>query len=130
MVPFLQILTSATGSVENEPRVHIGIVTVRVRHPALAFAYGPLVAFGLLNFVIGNRAIFYSGPILWFGAAFLLTTTAKFVAYAVSQEWAFAGRERIATMSAASLAMAVAWVNSPTDYLPRPSFSKAVFLKV
>ena len=34
--------------------------------------------------------------------------------------------QRIATMSAASLAMAVAWVNSPTDYLPRPSFPKPV----
>ena len=126
MVPFLQILTSATGSVEMSLVCISGLLLFGARHPALAFAYGPLVAFGLLNFVIGNRAIFYSGPILWFGAAFLLTTTAKFVAYAVSEEWAFAGRERIATMAAASLAMAVAWVNSPTDYLPRPSFPKPV----
>ncbi len=26
--------------------------------------------FALLNFVLGNRAVFYSAPILWFGAAF------------------------------------------------------------
>ena len=34
------------------------------RHPVIAIAYGPLVAFGLLNLVIGNRAIFYSAPIM------------------------------------------------------------------
>ena len=96
------------------------------RHPVLAIAYGPLIAFGLLNFVIGNRAIFYSAPILWFGAAFLLTTTARFVADAISEDRAVASRERLAAMLAASLAMTVAWVNSPTNYLPQPSFPKPV----
>ena len=37
-----------------------------IRHPVIAIAYGPLVAFGLLNFVIGNRAIFIrANHVVW-----------------------------------------------------------------
>ncbi len=125
-VPFLQILRSATGSVEMGLVCLSGLLLFAARHPVLAIAYGPLIAFGLLNFVIGNRAIFYSAPILWFGAAFLLTTTARFVADAISEDRAVASHERLAAMLAASLAMTVAWVNSPTNYLPQPSFPKPV----
>ena len=45
----------------------VGLGLWAARHPVMAFAYGPLAAFALLNFVIGNRAVFYSAPILWFG---------------------------------------------------------------
>ena len=44
----------------------------------------PLAAFALLNFVVGNRAVFYSAPILWFGAAFLVTSATRFFVQAIS----------------------------------------------
>ena len=122
-VSFAQILINAAGSVE------MGIVCLQacivlVRHPVIAIAYGPLVAFGLHNFIIGNRAIFYSAPIMWFGAIFLITTTARFVAANLSEIKYHLSRDRTATILASSLAMMVAWVNSPTDYVPRPSFQE------
>ena len=66
-VSFSQILGSATGSVEMGLVCLTGLALFLIRHPVIAIAYGPLVAFGLLNFIIGNRAIFYSAPIMWFG---------------------------------------------------------------
>ena len=32
-----------------------------------------------MNFIFGNRAIFISAPIMWFGVAFLLTKLASFI---------------------------------------------------
>ncbi|GIS11743.1 MAG: hypothetical protein CM15mP115_08940 [Alphaproteobacteria bacterium] len=66
-VSFSQILFNTTGSIEMGIVCLAGLALFQYRHPVIAFAYGPLVAFGLLNFVIGNRAIFYSAPIMWFG---------------------------------------------------------------
>ena len=125
-VSFSQILSNTTGSIEMGIVCLAGLALFLVRHPVIAFAYGPLVAFGLLNFVIGNRAIFYSAPIMWFGAAFLMTTTARFMAGNISDAGYTPLRDKAATILAACVAMMVAWVNSPTDYLPRPSFTKPI----
>ena len=58
----------------------VGLAMFAIRHPVMAVAFSLLIAFGLLNFVIGNRAIFYSAPMLWFGVAFLINTLAGFIA--------------------------------------------------
>ena len=63
-VSFGQILVNATGSVEMGLVCLAGLALFLVRHPVIAIAYGPLVAFGLLNYVIGNEAVFYSAPIM------------------------------------------------------------------
>jgi dolichyl-diphosphooligosaccharide--protein glycosyltransferase len=125
-VSFSQILFNTTGSIEMGIVCLAGLALFLVRHPVIAFAYGPLVAFGLLNFVIGNRAIFYSAPIMWFGAAFLITTTARFIALNLSENSYGLRWDQSATFLAACLAMIIAWANSPTDYVPRPSFPKPV----
>ena len=126
IVSLAQILVNATGSVEMGLFCLAGLALFLVRHPVIAIAYGPLVAFGLLNFVIGNRAIFYSAPIMWFGAAFLITTTSRYIASNLSENSYGLRRDQSATVLAACLAMIIAWVNSPTDYVPRPSFPKPV----
>jgi dolichyl-diphosphooligosaccharide--protein glycosyltransferase len=125
------ILVRAAGSVEMGLVCLIGLALWAARHPVLAIAYGPLAAFALLNFVLGNRAIFYSAPILWFGAAFLLTTTARFIvqaAFSVPEESIASAHvtRQSASVASAALAMIITWVNAPTDYLPRPSFPKPV----
>ncbi|MEK9856070.1 MAG: hypothetical protein VW495_14820, partial [Rhodobiaceae bacterium] len=125
-VPLPQIFINATGSIEMGLVCLAGLAMFAVRHPVIAIAYGPLVAFGLFNFVIGNRAIFYSAPMLWFGAAFLLTTLARSIARTLSQTGWTIRRDSFAATIGASLAMALAWVNSPTDYVPNPSFPKPV----
>ena len=125
-VSFPQILINATGSIEMGLVCLAGLAMFAIRHPVIAIAYGPLVAFGLFNFVIGNRAIFYSAPMLWFGAAFLLTTLARSIATTLSQTGWTIRRDSFAATIGASLAMLMAWVNSPTDYVPNPSFPKPV----
>ena len=121
-----QILRSATGSLEMGFVCLSGLFLFLLRNPVIAIAYGPLAVFGLLNFVIGNRAIFYSAPIMWFGFAFLMTTSAKFIAKNILERDFVIQRDRMASTLASGLAMLVAWVNSPTDYVPRPSFPKPV----
>lgn len=125
-VSFEQILVNTTGSVEMGLVCLTGFALFLIRHPVVAIAYGPLVAFGLLNFIIGNRAIFYSAPIMWFGAAFLMTTMARFIAANLSDKGYVLRRDQAATILAASVAMIVAWANSSTDYVPRPRFPKPV----
>ena len=128
-VSFSQILMNTTGSTEMGMVCIFGLAFFLLRHPVIAIAYGPLVAFGLFNFVIGNRAIFYSAPMMWFGGAFLITTTARFIAYQLTSHIDVGQRHQkghVATLVAASLTMVVAWVNSPTDHVPIPSFPKPV----
>ena len=120
------VLRNATGSVEMGVLCLAGLAFFFIRHPVIAIAYGPLAAFALLNFVIGNRAIFYSAPILWFGAAFLITTTARFVVAGLSGSGYGVRCDQKVAIAGASLAMLVAWVNSPTNYVPYPSFPKPV----
>ena len=124
VVPLNQILTSATGSAFLGVFCLIGLGLWAIRHPVLAIAYGPLAAFGLLNFIIGNRAIFYSAPILWFGGAWFATTIAR-AAYSVSP---FSDRfpKQISYLTVTTIISvafgALAWFSSPTNYVPRPSF--------
>ena len=125
-VSIFQLLRNAVGSLEMGLFSLSGLLLFLFRHPIIAIALGPLVMFALLNFVIGNRAIFYSAPIMWFGAAFMMTTTAGFVTSKLSEARYTFRRHQIAMVAASSFAMTIAWVNSPTDYLPRPSFSKPV----
>ena len=121
-----QILSGTSGTIEMGIFCIAGLGLFLVRHPVIAIAYGPLVAFGLLNFLIGNRAIFYSAPIMWFGAAFMITTAARFILANLSKDSCLRDKNQLATILAASFAMIIAWVNSATSYLPRPSFSKPI----
>ena len=123
------ICDSVTGSIEMAFVCFTGLTLFLVRHPVISISYGPLVAFLLLNFIIGNRAIFYSAPIIWFGGAFLITITARFLADQLTSHLDAGQRHQkgqVAGMIAASLTIVVAWVSSPTDYVPRPSFPKPV----
>ena len=54
-----------------------GMLFWAVRHPVYAIALGPLAVFAMLNFVIGNRVIFYSAPVIWFGLAFIIITAGR-----------------------------------------------------
>ena len=55
-----------------------------------------------------------------------MTSMARFVAANLSKAGYMPCLDQAATILATSLAMVVAWVNSPTDYVPRPSFPEPV----
>lgn len=127
-ISFTNILRSTTGSLEMGLVGLCGLAAFALRHPVMAIAYAPLIAFSLLNFIFGNRVIFYSAPILWFGVAFILVTGFRVARAKMTENCAAVtgGRIDIPCIFAATLALAIAWVNSPVDYLPRPSFTKPV----
>ena len=114
----------------------IGLGLWALRHPVIAVAYGPLAAFGLLNFLIGNRAIFFSAPILWFGGAWLAITITRYVGVMAEQQ--FGGEKASETVKrlfgfqwlpatiGGVACLFISWQASPTEYVPRPSFPKPI----
>ena len=119
-VPFAEILTRITGSVWLGIISLVGLGLWAVRHPALAIVFGPAAAFSLLNFAIGNRAIFYSAPMLWFGFAWLFMVMFRWVEQRFHQRLLQLSALPLAT----TLALISAWVASPTAYLQAPTFDK------
>ena len=119
-VPFGDILTRISGSVWLGIISVIGLMLWGLRHPALAIVFGPAAAFALLNFVIGNRAIFYSAPMLWFGFGWLLI-----LAFRWSEQYLNQSHLQIAVLPVATmLGFASVWGASPTDQVQAPSFDK------
>ena len=119
-VPFADILTRISGS------VWLGIISVAglgfwgLRHPALAIVFCPAAAFALLNFAIGNRAIFYSAPMLWFGFGWLLILAFRWAGQYLNQP-----RLQLAVLPVATmLGLASVWGASPTSYVQAPTFDK------
>lgn len=129
-----KILVHATGSLEMGLICLIGLGLWAIRHPVVAFAYSPLAAFALLNFVIGNRAIFFSAPIFWFGFAFLSSSSLRLILQSTiknTNNYSLASavqKASIGGIAGATIASFITWVNAPVDYLPYPSFPKQILL--
>ena len=123
-VSLVDIFRQVTGSVEMGLLCVVGLGLWTLRHPATAIAFAPLMLFGLLNFVIGNRAIFYSAPIMWFGGAFLISLLCRFVFTSITT--GINVRQVPPGVLAATVAILIAWSSSPHDYTPRPTFSPNV----
>ena len=121
-VEFAEILSRISGSVWLGAISVIGLGFWGLRHPALAIIFGPAAAFALLNFFIGNRAIFYSAPMLWFGFGWSLITIAKLASEKVQHV-----QSRNAAVLLSTLAgFAAVWFASPTSYVQGPTFDKRV----
>ena len=73
------LMVQATGSLELGLVCLFGLGLWAVRHPVIAAAMSPLLGLALLNFVIGNRFIFYATPMMWFGLSYFLTTLAGYI---------------------------------------------------
>ena len=121
-VEFTEILSRISGSVWLGGLSVIGLVFWGLRHPALAIVFGPAAAFALLNFLIGNRAIFYSAPMLWFGFGWVLITAVKLASEKFRRDQA-----KNAALLVSTLAIFVAvWFSSPTSYVQGPTFDKRI----
>ena len=120
-VPFSEILTRLSGSVWLGGLSMMGLGLWAVRHPALAIVFGPAAAFALLNFAIGNRAIFYSAPMLWFGFGWLLLSLARYGETKISR----LNLRHIALPAATIIGLVSVWLASPTSYVQAPTFDKS-----
>ena len=119
-VPFGDILARISGSTWLGVLSLFGLGFWALRHPALAIVFGPAAAFALLNFVIGNRAIFYSAPILWFGFGWIVIMLSRLIEdrlCLVRLRYSIVGVGVVASFTAV-------WLASPTNYLQAPSFDK------
>ena len=128
VVPFDQILTSITDSYGLGLIGVLGLALFAVRHPVLAVVYGPASMFALANFLVGNRTIFYSAPMIWFGVAFLAVMVARFA-------WAYApqalarlrhGELMVMTAITAMMMSGIYYTDRAQNYVPNPSFPKEV----
>ena len=126
VVPFEQILVSITDSYGLGLVGVVGLVLFAVRHPVLAVVYGPASVFALANFLVGNRTIFYSAPMIWFGVAFLAVMTIRL-------GWRYApaiiaryrdGEVAVITAVIAILMGGIYITDRVQSYVPNPSFSK------
>ena len=124
IIPLDKVLISAAGHLGVGIFCLVGLILLAIRHPMMAVAYAPLAAFGLLNFLVGNRAVFYSAPILWFGGAWLATTSVRGLFQLVQSDENIFGRvPTVAIVALVSIGTgAAAWLTAPTKYVPRPSF--------
>ena len=120
-VTFSEILTRLSGSVWLGGVSVLGLGLWAIRHPALAIVFGPAAAFALLNFVIGNRAIFYSAPMLWFGFGWLLLSLARYLETKITISYLRA----VAPLIAVSIGFVSVWFASPTSYVQSPTFDKS-----
>ena len=72
--------------------------------------------------MIGNGAVFYSAPMLWFGLAWALIATAQLVSQRIRLIYA----RHVAVFVCTAIGFIIVWVASPTKYVQGPSFSKNV----
>ncbi len=119
-VPFNDILKRISGSLWLGLLSVAGLVLWGLRHPATAIVFGPAAGFALLNFIIGNRAIFYSAPMLWFGLSWLVTTALR----ALAQQNIPARRQPAVLALAGLASFVIVWLSSPTQFLAAPSFDR------
>ena len=117
-----EILSQMVGSVEMGLLCILGVLIWTIRHPVIGLALVPFALFGLLNYVIGNRAIFYSAPVFWFGGAYLITTLCRFIATQLTSEMRHPQAQTQASIAATVIAGLMVWVASPTGYVPRSTF--------
>lgn len=121
-----QSFSLIAGSVEMGLVCVIGFSLWTFRQPALAIAICPLPLFFFMNDIIGNRALFYAAPVFWFGMAFLITSVGRLVL----SNTVFIRKIETVRFSivffCTMLGGLIAWVNSPTGYVPRPTFPKPV----
>ena len=121
-VDFAEILSRISGSVWLGGISTLGLIFWGLRHPVIAIVFGPVVAFALLNFLIGNRAIFYSAPMLWFGFAWLVITGFRYLAIRFDKNTYKYGSAVIALI----ISFSGVWFASPTKYLQSPTFDRKI----
>ena len=126
VVPFDYILSTISGSILVGVFSLVGLALFAIRYPVLAVVYGPASVFALANFLIGNRAVFYSAPMLWFGFAFFVMVLVRLGFQYLPQIWQskpFA-KEITAFTTFIVLAASVIVINPARDYAPNPTFPK------
>lgn len=125
-VPITEILMQLTGDVWLGVLALIGLGIWTALNPVMAVVFVPALLLGSLNFIFGNRVIFFSAPLIWFGIGILFTTALRLITYRVQKQPKIQ-LQTIAATVALIAAAATAYFSSGNPltqpYLPGPSFS-------
>ncbi len=128
IIPFAQIMTGITAFYGLGVFGVLGLAIFAFRHPVLAVVYGPASLFALANFLVGNRAVFYSAPMIWFGVGFLAILLVRLALIKAPQ---IIAKLRDAEMLASGLVVALIMgsvfsFHKSEAYVPSPSFPKEI----
>ena len=126
VVPFDYILATISGPMWLGIVSLIGLGLFAIRYPVLAVVYGPASIFALANFLVGNRAIFYSAPMLWFGFAFFVMVIVRLGFAYMPQIWQSKkyAKEAVSLAGFAVLAALIISINPARDHVPNATFPK------
>ena len=79
VIPFTDLLRSIT----HYPAIGIfGIISLLIWvifNPVIGIAMLPILGLGMLNFIFGNRVVFFAAPIVWFGVAWGLFALIRYL---------------------------------------------------
>jgi len=108
----------------------VGLLGWIVVYPGRAFVFLPIFALGMLNFIFGNRVVFFAAPVIWFAIAWLGIALLRFLMgkfpLAIDQKW----RHSATAPGAAVLVFAAVYFVSANPvtrpHIPHPSFSPTV----
>ena len=119
-VPLDKAMAHTTGSAKLFILCFVGLVLWAVRHPVIAVA---MIHFSGLAYsiFIGNRFLFYAADALvWFGILHnILTNVIAHWSLPAGGFWRSAGLPSFSVI----LGLLIVWFNSPTTYVPKPSFT-------
>ena len=119
-VPLHEVLERISGSVFLGVLSCFCMLLWAIRYPALAVIFFPAAMFSLLNFVFGNRTIFYATPLFWFGLGWVSITLTRYVNHRF-------GLQNLGTLSLTVTMLVLfsgIWFVSPTSYVQGPTFDR------
>jgi len=119
-IPMVEILERISGSIYIAVFSILGLALWSLRHPGYAVVFAPALGFFLLNYLVGNRAIFYSAPMFWFGFGWLGIILSKLL---VSYLRIY-NRAPVIHFTTTVFAIILAWFVSPTKYIQSPTFDR------
>lgn len=127
-IPFGDVLSNLTGDVWLGLIALIGLAGWAFVNPVVAIVFVPALMLSLLNVVFGNRVIFFSAPIIWFGIGWLILTAGRFIGHRIlTPKTDQATKVQPVTASISILiGAAIAYLSSGNPltkpYVPDPSF--------
>ena len=131
-IPLSDVLSNLTGDVWLGLIALAGLSGWAFVNPAVAVVFAPALLLGVLNFMFGNRVVFFAAPIIWFGIAWLVLTIGRFLVDRLSAGPSERRRQSqpLASMVAIIVGAAIAYLSSGNPvtkpYVPQPSFNAEV----
>ena len=140
VIPFIELLRSITGHPAIGAFGIICLLIWVIFNPVIGLALVPILGLGMLNFIFGNRVVFFAAPIVWFGVAWGIFALIRFAtdwlhgryhADDAATSKSLMARTVVMVIPVSALAVtAFVYLNSynpfTRPYLPKPSFSGEV----